>query len=75
MKVGKMTYKCVKCGKAVRLDYIPTIQPMTGEFFEKLFDEKLCVDCYTTKSVDDLAALICDEARDHGRMIRGARGI
>ena len=55
MKVGVITYHCLKCAKSIILQYHPDLR--TGEenpMIERLMDSKLCLDCYTDKRVEEL---------------------
>lgn len=56
MRVGAIKYSCMKCGKSFVMDYFPDIR--TGKYnplIEKLFDTKLCKDCYIDEYIPQAA--------------------
>ena len=55
IRVGILNYHCLKCAAPVVLQYNPDVR--TGEenpMIERLFNSKLCINCYTNKSVEEL---------------------
>ena len=59
MKIGILKYTCTCCSKKVQLDYFPDVRTFKGmkanEFFQKVFDSKLCITCYTDSKVKETA--------------------
>ena len=49
MTIGKLKYTCVKCRKKITISILPDLTDRQHELIGKLFDKKICINCYKEK--------------------------
>lgn len=54
LRVGVLTYDCLKCNKKVEIEVRPQMKSGTIKLFYSLFDSKLCIDCHTEETTRKL---------------------